>query len=297
MTHSTFVMMPIVTIVGQTASGKSDMAMKLAQEFGGEIIAADSRTIYKGMDIGTAKPSVEDQSAVPHHGLDLIEPDQLFSAAEFKRFAKKAIDKIHDQGKPTFIVGGSGLYINGLLYDFEFGNKADPKLRQKLEGMGLDDLQREAERLGISEGEVSYKNRRHLSRAIERGGVVQNRRSLPGNILIVGIEAEALQTRIAARIEQMLASGFENEVQKLFKMYGADAPGLQAPGYKAFVEYIEGRIDFEEAKNRFIQNDKKLAKRQKTWFKRNSDIVWVQSFEQAEKLVSKFLRKFDTIRK
>jgi len=290
---------PIVAIVGQTASGKSELAMKLALSHRGEIICADSRTIYKGMDIGTAKPSLDDQKLVPHHGLNLLEPDKSFSAAEFKQYATRVIHDVQSRGKVPFVAGGTGLYVNGLLYNFEFGGQVDPRVRQKIENTSLHQLQQEARELGIKEADVSYKNKRHLGRAVERGGIFYGQHPLPGNVLLIGIEVDkpTLEKRIELRVEQMLAGGFEEEVQKLLTKYAVSAPGLQAPGYKAFSEYINGKISLEEARNNFIQNDKKLAKRQRTWFKRNPDIVWVQSFEQTEKIVASFLRKFDTIGK
>jgi tRNA dimethylallyltransferase len=288
---------PLIAIVGQTATGKSDLAMRLAIKYGGEIVAADSRTIYKGMDIGTAKPSPEDQMTVPHHGIDLIEPDQTFSAAKFKQYAKQSINSIYSRGKIPFVVGGTGLYVDGLLYDFEFNAEADISLRKELERMSLENLQQRAKKLGISEDDIDFKNRRHLSRVVERRGITGNRTALPGNVLILGmeVEKEVLEKRIETRIGQMLNRGFEKEVQKLLTKYTPGAPGLLTPGYKEFGQHSSAEIDFEGAKNEFIRSHKKLAKRQKTWFKRNKDIVWVQSFEQADKTVSNFLRKFATI--
>jgi tRNA dimethylallyltransferase len=130
---------PLIVIVGPTASGKSALAMQLAERFGGEIICADSRTVYKGMDIGTAKPSAEDQARVPHHGLDLVEPGERFSAVDFKNYATQTIADIRARGKIPFLVGGTGLYVDAVIFDYHFG-QADPELRAKLEALSLEEL-------------------------------------------------------------------------------------------------------------------------------------------------------------
>lgn len=288
---------PIIAIVGPTASGKSDLAMRLAQECSGEIVCADSRTVYRGMDIGTAKPSRADQAAINHHCLDLVNPDERFSAAEFKRWALVAIKDIHARQKIPFIVGGSGLYIDGLIYDFEFIINSNPKKRQRLEAMDLNQLHAEAEKAGIATSEIDFQNKRHLARAIERGGVFINKKPLPDNCLLVGIDiAKAkLDQRIEDRIDKMLIQGLEVETRQLLAKYGPNAPGLLAPGYKALIQYIDRKISLEQAKKQFISGDKKLAKRQRTWFKRNQDIIWIKNYPEAKKVVSDFLSKFDTI--
>ena len=133
-------MAPLVVIAGPTASGKTALAIELAEKFGGEIICADSRTIYKYMDIGTAKPSAEDRARVPHHGIDLVEPGEDFSAADFKFYALGMIADIRARGKVPFLVGGTGLYIDAVVYDYQFGPKADPVQREILESMTLEQL-------------------------------------------------------------------------------------------------------------------------------------------------------------
>lgn len=288
---------PIVVILGQTASGKSALALKMAKEYGGEIIAADSRTIYKGMDIGTAKPSGRQQKEIQHYGLDLITPDQAFSAAEFKKYAKIVVNKIQSKGKLPIIAGGTGLYIDGYVYDFEFGGQADPEQRAELESLDLNELRRRAEKADIDPEQVNYRNPRHLSRAIERGGTPKKSKAKPANILIIGlrINKEELDRRIAKRVDTMFAGGLIQEVQNLVNKYGPDAPGLLALGYKSVKEYIKGTLSEEEAKEKFRSNHRRLAKRQNTWFKRNQDIVWCENEHQADKEIRAFLSKFATI--
>ncbi len=282
---------PVVAIVGQTASGKSDLAMRLAGQFDGEIICADSRTIYKGMDIGTAKPSEKDQQLVPHHGLDLITPNEYFSAAAFKDLATSKVNDIQKRGRLPIIVGGTGLYIDGFIYNYNFQAPVSSLTRSELEALSLHELHERARALGIDEGQTDYKNYRHLSRAVERGNINPERHPLPENVLIIGlkIEAEQLKERIARRVDTMFDMGFVKESQNLISIYGADAPGLLTPGYKAALRYISGEITLETAKEEFRRNDKHLAKRQMTWFKRNLDIIWVQSDVQAIQVVKTFL--------
>lgn len=282
---------PVIVVTGQTASGKSDLAIKIAKEHNGEIICADSRTIYIDMDIGTAKPSVWDQKEVPHHGLDLIEPDQTFSAAAFKEYAMQKVSEIHKLGKLPIIVGGTGLYIDGYIYDYDFAESADEYLRQELSELSLSELQDRAIKLGVDNNSSSFKNPRHLARIIERGGAQVTRQKIRPNTLLLGLKVDKtlLESRINQRVDKMFNEGFIKEVKNLNKLYGVESPGLLAPGYKAANKYISGQIDLNEAKNEFKKNDRQLAKRQMTWFRRNSDINWVESEAQALTVVEKFL--------
>lgn len=288
---------PTIVIVGQTASGKSALSMKLAQMFNGEIICADSRTIYKDMNIGTAKPSLSDQKLVPHHGLDLIAPNEYFSAAAFKDYTTQKVLEINQRGHMPFIVGGTGLYVDGYVYDYSFAGEADRSRREELESLSLGELQERARAISIDEAAIDFKNHRHLSRAVERGNITPERQALPNNILILGLqlEREQLLERINLRVDTMFNDGIVREVQNLINVYGADATGLLTPGYKAVRRYLNEELTLEETKDEFKRSDKYLAKRQQTWFKRNKDIVWVQSADQAIDNVRAFLLRFDTI--
>lgn len=290
---------PVIFIIGQTASGKTDLAILLAKKHRGEVICADSRTIYKEMDIGTAKPTLKEMDGVKHYGINLVHPNKSYSAAEFKASASKKITEMHYARKIPFVVGGSGLYVDGLLYNYSFSPKTDKTLRKELETKSLSDLAAIATEKGINESEVNFKNKRHLIRSIERGGVISQPKIKKDNYLILAtlIDKEELNARIEARVEKMLEQGFVDEVKHLMDKYGLDAPGLLAPGYKAFAAYIKGEISYSEAKAEFIRADKSLAKRQKTWFKRNQDIIWVKNLTEAEIEVENFLAKFDTILK
>jgi tRNA dimethylallyltransferase len=283
---------PLVVVVGETASGKSSLAVELAKRFNGEIICADSRTIYKGMDIGTAKPTPQEQAIVRHHLLDLISPDQAFSAADFKLLALQAIDEISGRGKLPIMVGGTGLYIDAVLFNFQFRQPSDPIARRALAALSVEELQDRLQLAGIALPN-NPQNPRHLVRALESGGTIGTRSELRDNTIVLGLHLgrEVLQERIRRRVETMVEAGFVKEVKRVSRAYGWGAAGLQAPGYKAFRGYVEGLVDLEQAKALFVQNDLQLAKRQRTWFRRNDSIQWVTDTEKAVDSVTTFLNK------
>lgn len=276
----------VVAIVGQTASGKTRLAVELAKKFKGEIICADSRTIYKGMDIGTAKPSASQQEEVPHHCLDIIYPDQQYSVAQFKIDAQNAIDNICSKGKVPFIVGGSGLYIDALLYDFDLEKKDARKLDKDLD---LEELQLMSRKLGLNASEQTMQNKQHLMRFIERGGA-SNRKKLRNTLLIgVELDKETLNKRIAERVDQMVSRGIINETKNLLITYGSQNIALKTSGYGPLVSFINSEISSDETKSGLVKIHKNLAKKQKTWFKRNKDINWVNDIYQAEQLINDYL--------
>lgn len=284
---------PLVVIVGQTASGKSALAMHLARRFNGEIIAADSRTVYRGMDIGTAKPTPKDRAAVPHHLIDIVDPDESFNVADFQRLANAAIKDVARRGKLPILVGGTGLYVDAVIYNFGLRKPADPELRKELGGLSVEELQARLLEQGLPLP-ANVRNPRHLIRVIETGGQVAVRGPLRPRTLIIGlqIDPETLRAKIAHRVDAMVDAGLVEEVRRLGEQYGWDLPALQAPAYKAFRLYIEGKISLEEAKRQFVKYDWQYARRQKTWFKRNKDIVWVDNrVEKIEDLITSFLSK------
>lgn len=285
---------PLIVIVGETASGKTATAIKLARQVNGEIICADSRTVYRHMDIGTAKPTTAEQNAVTHHLIDVVTPNQSFSAVQFKRLAQKCIQAISQSGKTPIMVGGSGLYIDSILYDLQFGGKPDYSTRVRLEQMSDEELTTFVQAQNISLGGVSIKNRRHLVRAIERGGTPEQEKVLRPHTLVLGLQVdrEVLKKRIARRVQQMFVDGLVLEVEALRNKYGKDISALDAPGYKAVGAYLEGQITLEEAQQLFIKNDLHLAKRQRTWFKRNPHIQWVTQSKQLLTAALKFQEQF-----
>lgn len=266
---------PLVVVVGPTASGKSATAMRIAEEWGGEIICADSRTIYKGMDIGTAKPSAEDQARVPHWGLDLVEPGDVFTAADFQKYAKQKIQEILDRGNLPMVVGGTGLYVDGLIFDYEFA-PPQPKLRAALETMTLEELKDYCRNNNVVLPE-NAENRRYVIRAIERKNISAKRLNTPiDNCVIVGIttERDELRRRIAQRSEQLFENGMVEEAKMLGEKYGWNSEAMTGNIYRLTKQYLDGEVNEEELKQRFITSDWQLAKRQLTWLKRNPHIHW-----------------------
>lgn len=275
-----------VFIVGPTASGKSAVAIDLAKKLNGEIICADSRTVYRGLDVSTAKPTAKDRAEVPHWGLDLIEPNQRFSAADFKTYASERIADIQTRGKLPIIVGGTGLYINGLFFDYQFGPPADEQLRKKLESLDIKELQKIIADKNIEMPE-NAKNKRYLIRAIEQGGINRQKNTPMNNSIIIGLNPgmQTLEKRIKSRSREMLKNGALQEAKRLFMQYGYDSPAASAPFFKAFApHFIDGK-NTEECLDRFVLNDRQLAKRQIAWFLRNPDIVWFDTANDAHNFV------------
>lgn len=285
---------PLVVLVGETASGKTALAIKLAQQYNGEIICADSRTVYTGMDIGTAKPTAAEQAAVPHHLINVVSPDQPFTVADFKCLALKAIEDISSRSKVPFLVGGTGLYVDAVIYDFDFSDLPDPVERARLQKMTIQELQQEIVQKGYDLPKNSQ-NPRHLMRVIETEGAVtqsENRELRPNTLLIgLSIDREELRAKLAKRVEKMIADGLIRETEELLHHYGPDAQALQSTGYKAIRRYLSGELSLAEAKADFVRNDWQLAKRQRTWFKRNKSIHWLRKQKEIEDLITTFLNK------
>ena len=270
---------PILVIVGETASGKSALAFELAQRFNGEIICADSWTVRRGVNIGTAKPSAEEQALVPHHLLDVAGPDEDFTAAVFKRLANQAIADISSRNKIPILVGGTGLYIDGVIYDFGFLPGGDRQARQELSVLTNDQLIHKINELGLKLGTVDIRNKRRLIRLIETNGEQPTRQSLRPNTLIIGlkIERDELSNRITKRVDSMLAAGLEDEVRGLVETYGWGCEALKGVGYAQWEDYFLGSQTIEETRAKIIKATLDLAKRQRTWFKRNKSIHWVST--------------------
>ncbi len=283
----------LLAIVGPTASGKSALAIEVAKKYQGEIICADSRTIYKGLDIGTAKPNHLEQDGILHFGLDLVEPDEVFSAAEYQKYALGKIEEINSRDHLPILVGGSGLYIDSVLYSYKFGEKGDSVLRNELEALTIEELQ---VRILANEIEMpeNRQNKRYLIRAIEQGGVNRKRGSLLPGAHIVGLnpDREVLLSRIIGRAAAMIQDGVLEEARLLEENYGWSVPGASGNIYQALRPFIEGESDdLHECLLHFVQQDKKLAKRQLTWFRRNRDVHWFSDSKAALSYVDSLLAR------
>lgn len=283
----------LVTFVGPTASGKTQAALDLAKIIPSEIICADSRTVYKELDIGTAKPTAEDQSRFPHYGLDLVSPGEKYSVADFVTYAEGALRDIWARNKTAILVGGSGLYIDAILFGYKFRNQArDIKDWEKYSN---DELMQLAKKLYPGAiNTIDVKNTRRLQQLILRGPTnTSDRESLKYEVKIIGINPglENLQIRIEKRTDDMLSQGFVQECDNLIKKYGKDCPTLQTTGYSAVVKYLTSKQDLEMMRRQIITDTKRLAKKQRTWFRRNPFITWVRDESMAVDVAVSYLSK------
>lgn len=282
--------LPLVVIAGPTASGKTSLAIRLAKQYNGEIICADSRTIYRDMDIGTAKPTMAEREAVPHWGLDLVSPGETFSAAQFKEYALQKISEIRSRGCLPFLVGGTGLYIDAVIFNFQFGAPPDPSLRHELEKRTVVELQYYCYKYNRKLPE-NNKNKRYLIRAIEQKN--KNNRyefMIRDNSIAVGIATnkEILRTRIVLRSEQLFLNNVVSEAMLLARKYGWDNEAMTGNVYPLVREFLNRNITENELKRQFVIADWRLAKRQMTWLRRNPFIMWA-TLDSAEHYLSQLL--------
>lgn len=266
----------LIVIVGPTASGKTDLAMKLAEKFNGEIVSADSQMIYKEMDIGTAKPPKN-----THHMVDLIKPNEEYNVALYKEKAIEVIDDIIRRGKQPFLVGGTGLYIKAVTDNLTFPKIENNKeLRDELERKTIEELFLEYQKID-KEGSkiIDRKNKRRLIRAIEVTRVLnesffkERKEEELYDCIILGIKTnkEEIEESIRERVEQMIKDGLEKEAKKIYKKYGI----LKTIGYQEWRDYFENNNTLEEVKSKIINNTIKYSKRQITWFKKDKRIKWL----------------------
>ena len=276
--------LPLIVIIGPTASGKTSLAIQLAKKYRGEIICADSRTVYRGMNIGTAKPSLGEQQVVPHWGLDLVDPGDSFSASQFKDYACQKIKEIRSRGNIPFLVGGTGLYIDSVIFDFQFGAKSNEDKRCDLQEMTVSELQQYCANHNILLPENS-KNKIYLVRAIERADEKPSRLEVPlNNTIVVGIttDKQLLKQRITDRAKKMFKDGVVEETIELANNSGWCNEAMTGNVYPIIKKLIEKEIDEDQTIREFIVSDVNLVKRQLTWFRRNPFIEWgdIRSCEQ-----------------
>ncbi len=267
---------PLIAIVGSTATGKSELAFNLAKRFNAEIVSADSWLVRRGLDIGTAKPSINMLREVPHHLIDIIDPEQDFSAAEYKKLASKSIEDIHSNGKLPLLVGGTGLYIDSILYDFSFLPASDQKVRQRLNALQLGELYSLAKSKKLDLSQIDMRNKRRVIRFIESDGKIATRNTLRPNTLIIGTrsETDVLRQHIEERVDTMISLGLESEVKKLSDSFGWSCEALKGIGYSEWELYFKNLQSMAITKQRIIKDTLALARRQQTWFKRDKSIHW-----------------------
>ncbi|HZP55325.1 MAG TPA: tRNA (adenosine(37)-N6)-dimethylallyltransferase MiaA [Candidatus Saccharimonadales bacterium] len=282
----------VLVVLGPTASGKSSVALKIAKEFDGEIISADSLTIHKNMDIGTAKPTKAEQKKTKHWAIDIIGPKRRFTVAQFQKYAKDKIEQIQSRGHLPIVVGGTGLYIDSLVFDFSFLGRADPKLRKKLEVLSVEELQQIIQKKGYKMP-FNKNNKRHLIGLIERQGQIGTRnKKPPEGIIFVGLmpTSDDHKIRIQQRVEEMFKNGLVGETKRLIKIYGRRSLKAKAAvAYGPVIDYLQGSLTLDEAKANLRTLHWQYARRQKAWFKRNPYIQWFSSVDDAYSYISDVL--------
>lgn len=289
----------LVILVGPTAVGKTAMGVELATQLNGEIINGDAFQIYRGMDIGTAKVTQEEARGIRHHLIDIRDPDEAYSAADYQHDARAAIDTIAKRGKLPIIVGGTGFYIKAAVFDYQFGpNGSDPDYRQalkvKAEREGPDSLHHLLQSVDpVSASRIHPNNIQRVIRALEvvhlSGKPASTRRSDDGNIplypmICVGLtmERSQLYRRIDRRIDKMMEEGLLDEVRGFYLNGLKHAQAMQAIGYKEFFPYFEHKRSLAESIEKLKQNSRHYAKRQYTWFRGQMDVRWFDANPDAE---------------
>lgn len=284
---------PLLVVCGPTASGKTAISIKIAEEFKGEIISADSAQVYKYMDIGTDKVSVAERKRVKHFMIDVREPYQQFTMADFKREASWAIGDIYRRGKLPIICGGTGLYINSITEDYKLpeappNEKIREELQEEYEKKGKDHLYKMLMDLDpATAAKIHPNNVRYVARALEivlqtKKPIEKGRGRSPYNVFKVGINwpREVLYGRINKRVDEQIEEGLLNEIKSLLaEGYTEEMPAMSALGYKEYFPYLRGEKPIEECKEELKQNTRNFAKRQFTWFRKEEDIYWIEPEE------------------
>ena len=272
-----------LALVGPTAVGKTRLSLELARQLDGEIISMDSRQVYRGMDVGTAKATLPERGSVPHHGLDLLDPDQAYSAGEFARDARRWIGEIRGRGRVPLLVGGTGFYLRALMEPLFREPPMDEgrreRLREYLSGLERERLEAWVERLDPARSEVAAEGgRQRLTRTLEVALLTGRPLSewhetapaegVPGMVIVLQRDRDDLDRRVRRRAERMVAEGLAEEVDRLLRAgYTAEDPGLSGAGYGEMVQYLEGVLELDEAVDRMEIRTRQYSRRQLTWFR------------------------------
>jgi tRNA dimethylallyltransferase len=302
---------PLVMIVGPTAVGKTELAIQLAERLGGEIVSADSRLFYRGMDIGTAKPTAAERARVPHHLIDVVLPDELWSLSIFQKEARRVIAEIHARNKLPFLVGGTGQYIQAVIEEWEIPAQVpDFRLRDVLEAWGREIGAVELHhKLSLIDPEAAARmeprNLRRIVRALEvmmhtgqKFSAQRKKGVSPYRLCQIGLirPREELYRRIDERIERMVADGLLSEVEKLLQQgYSQDLPAFSAIGYREMIQVIRGDITLEEAVMLMKRYTRQFVRRQSNWFKENDpDIHWFELSQNRADEIENLLRQVNS---
>ncbi len=294
----------VIVICGPTASGKTALSIELAKRINGEIISADSMQIYKDMNIGTAKPTAEEMQGIKHYLLDFISPDERYSVAQFKLDAKKAIKEIIQKGKTPIVVGGTGLYVDSLIYEIEYNEiEFDEEYRKKLEDIaekeGLEKLYEKAKKIDPEAiKKISENDKKRILRILEiynatgknktEQEIESRKKEVEYNYKVFALywDREELYNRINKRVDIMIKQGLIEEVKNIIKKYEKFPTAMQGLGYKEVVEYLNDEITEEEMIEKIKMETRRYAKRQMTWFRKNKQTIWINGNESIQNNVN-----------
>ena len=297
----------VIVICGPTASGKTALSIELAKRINGEIVSADSMQIYKEMDIGSAKVTKEEMQGIRHYLIDCVSPDKRYSVANYKKDAKQAIEEILKKGKIPIVVGGTGLYIDSLIYEIEYSNIViDESYRKELkeikENEGLEVLYKKALKIDPKAMEkISPNDYKRIARVLEiyhatgKTKTMQEQESklkeIPYNYKVFAIDydREKLYTRINKRVDIMIEKGLIKEVQNLLERYDEFPTSMQGLGYKEVKQYLDGQLKKDEMIGKIKQESRRYAKRQFTWFRKNKQTIWLNGEEEVSKNIDRIL--------
>lgn len=301
----------VIVICGPTASGKTSLSIELAKRIKGEIISCDSMQIYKDMTIGTAKPTVEEMDGIPHHLIDFVLPSERYSVADFKKAATQKIEEILSRNKIPIIVGGTGLYVDALVYNIEYLElETDLKYRQELENLieqkGLEELYEKAKQIDEQAMQsISKNDKKRIMRVLEiyhQTGKTKTQLEAESRltpppydyiVFAITMDREKLYERINRRVDIMIEQGLIEEVQSLVNKYKEFPTAMQGLGYKEVVDYIEKRCSYEEMVEKIKQETRRYAKRQVTWFKGIKELTWLDAKAGNEKNIELILEEIN----
>lgn len=298
----------VIVIVGPTASGKTALSIELAKKIDGEIISCDSMQIYKDMNIGSAKPTIEEMQGIKHYMIDIAEPTERFSVAEYKKRSEEAIDEILQKGKVPIIVGGTGLYANSLIYNIEYNEiMLDEEYRKNLMKIaeteaGLATLYEKARSIDpVAMEKISSNDKKRIIRVLEiKHSTGKNKTELElesrknevkyeYKVFAINMPREILYDRINKRVDIMIENGLIDEVENIIEKYKEFPTAMQAIGYKEIVMYLKGELTKQEAIEKIKQESRRYAKRQITWFKKIEDIKWIDGLKDKDENI-KFIQ-------
>ena len=298
----------VIVICGPTASGKTALSIALAKKINGEIVSCDSMQIYKDMDIGTAKPTIEEMQGIKHYLIGYVSPEQRYSVADYKKDAKKAIKEILEKGKIPIVVGGTGLYIDSLIYEIEYQDiKLDEKYRKQLEDevkeKGLEELYKKAKIIDEKAMEkISPTDKKRILRVLEiyhATGKTKTEQEIESRkkeveydykVYALNWDRQKLYDRINKRVDIMIEQGLIQEVKQILEKYSTFPTAMQGLGYKEVVDYLKGIYTKEEMVEKIKMETRRYAKRQLTWFRKNKQTIWLNGEDTTQKNINIILK-------